>query len=64
MLTNNVTPDNLRNVSAAAVAKVGERIYNAAEDKTIFTDAALLPVYLKKPQAEREREERLKKETN
>lgn len=62
--TNNITPDNLCSVSAAAVAKVGERIYNEAEDKSAFTDTALLPVYLKKPQAEREREERLKKETN
>lgn len=63
-LTNNITPSILRNVSAAAVAKAGVRKYNEADDRTVFTDTALLPVYLKKPQAEREREERLKKENN
>ena len=62
--TKNITPDQLRCISAAAVAKVGIKKYNEAEDKSVFTDAALLPVYLKKPQAEREREERLKKEIN
>ncbi len=62
--TKNVTPQALRDISAAAVARVGVRKYEEAEDKTVFTDSALLPVYLKKPQAEREREERLKKETD
>ncbi len=61
-MTSNITPVNLRNVNAAGVASVGERIYNASEDKSIFTDAALQPVYLKKTQAEREREERLSME--
>lgn len=61
-MSNNVTPANLRGVNAAGVAAVGERIYNAAEDKAVFTDAALQPVYLKKTQAEREREERLSME--
>ncbi len=62
--TENVTPLGLRDISAAAVARVGVRKYEEAEDKTVFTVSALLPVYLKKPQAEREREERLKKETD
>ena len=61
-MTNNITPAHLRNVNAAGVAMVGERIYSAAEDKSVFTDAVLQPIYLKKPQAEREREERLSKE--
>lgn len=60
----NKTPETLQRISAAAVARVGLRKYNEAEDKIQFTDTALLPVYLKKPQAEREREERLKKENN
>lgn len=41
------------------VALAGWRIYSAAEDKSVFTEAALVPVYLKKSQAEREREEAL-----
>ncbi len=61
-MTDNVTPACLRNVNAVGVANVGERIYNSAEDKSVFTDAALLPIYLKKTQAEREREERLSME--
>ena len=61
-MTNNITPLNLRNVNAAGVASVGERIYREAADKAVFTDAALQPVYLKKTQAEREREERLSME--
>ena len=60
--TYNITPEVLRNVNAAGVAYVGERIYNAADDKSVFTDVALQPIYLKKPQAEREREERLSME--
>ena len=63
-ISGNRTPDALQRISAAAVARVGIRKYNEAEDKTQFTDVDLLPVYLKKPQAEREREERLKKENN
>ncbi len=34
------------------------------EDKSVFTDTNLLPVYLKKSQAEREREEKLAAENN
>ena len=60
--TENKTPEMLRRGIAASVALIGEKMYNEAEDKTVFSDAAMLPVYLKKTQAEREREERLSKE--
>lgn len=48
--------------SAVSVAQVAEMIYNRTEDKSVFTASALNPTYLRKPQAEREREERLKAE--
>lgn len=54
------TPERLRLQSAASVAAVAENIWNKTEDKSIFTPDALLPVYLRKPQAERERDERLR----
>ena len=53
------TPDELRIQSAYGVARAALEKWNKAENKSIFTDANLLPVYLKKSQAEREREERL-----
>ena len=56
------TPERLRYQSAVSVALCGQRIYLAAEDKTAFSAAALLPTYLRKPQAEREREERMKEQ--
>ena len=40
---------------------VEEKLYNEADDKSCFTSDALAPTYLRKPQAEREREERSKK---
>ena len=55
-------PERLRRVSAYGAAAVGYELYaKALADGTAsrFTDAALAPVYLKKSQAEREREERL-----
>ncbi len=55
-------PERLRHVSAYGAAALGYEIYREAiADGTAsrFTDAALAPVYLKKSQAEREREERL-----
>lgn len=58
-LTGNVTPDKLRWQNAASVAAVAEKVYDEAEDKTFHPDV-LVPTYLRKPQAEREREERLK----
>ena len=53
------TPDGMRIQSAYGVAKAALEKWNSAENRSVFTDANLLPVYLKKSQAEREREERL-----
>ena len=61
-LSENKTPERLTLQSAANVAIVAEKIYGDAPDKSAFTPAALNPTYLRKPQAEREREERLRAE--
>lgn len=53
------TPNELRIQSAYGVAKAALEKWNAESNKSVFSDANLLPVYLKKSQAEREREERL-----
>ena len=53
------TPVSLRYPSAFAVAEAAYDLYTNAPDKTVFTANSLLPVYLRKTQAEREREERL-----
>ncbi len=58
-LTDRITPERLRYQSAASVAVCGYRIYENAVDKMKYTAEALLPTYLRKPQAEREREARL-----
>ena len=58
------TSEPMRLQSAVSVATVAEALYNATEDKSVFTASALNPTYLRKPQAEREREERLKAEGN
>lgn len=55
------TPAHLRYPTGYGVALAAYRIWQEADDKSVFTDAALVPVYLKKSQAEREREERLSK---
>ena len=52
-------PAVMNSQSAAGVAFLGQRLYLGAEDKKQFTHFELSPIYLKKPQAEREREERL-----
>ena len=57
-----VTPENLRIPSGYGVARAALEKWNATDDKSGFTDAALLPVYLKKSQAERERDERIASE--
>lgn len=59
-MSDTVTPPRLRLQSAASVAAAAERLWNAAEDKNVFSASSLVPIYLRKPQAEREREERLK----
>lgn len=56
-----VTPDILREENAYSVAKVALKLHN--EGKTT-DDIAHLPTYLRVPQAERERLERLKNENN
>lgn len=53
------TPVQMRIQSAYGVARAALEKWNSSENKSIFTDANLLPVYLKKSQAERERDERL-----
>ncbi len=54
-----MTPQALQFPSAFAVAEAAFDLYTSAEDKSVFTPSALTPVYLKKTQAEQEREERL-----
>ena len=58
-LSKNETPEWLRLQSAASVGAVARRIWDETEDKSVFSPDALAPVYLRKPQAQREREERL-----
>ncbi len=58
------TPHKLRAQSAYGVAFAGMKKWNESEDKSAFTAASLMPVYLRKSQAEREREERLAAEEN
>ncbi len=55
------TPAQFIAHDALTVALVAGEIYESADDKSLFTDRALSPKYLRAPQAEREREERLKK---
>lgn len=43
-----------------SVAMLGEKVYNEAEDKSVFTDLALKPGYLRASQAEREKNEKTK----
>ncbi len=64
-------PEQIRQQSAAGVAALGERLFREAtgEEREKMTAEALSVIYLRKPQAEREREERLaasgeKKEDN
>ena len=52
------TPAMLASPSGYGAAACGLVKYNSADDKSGFTDAALLPIYLRKSQAEREKEEK------
>ncbi len=56
------TPPRLRWQSAYGVARAAYEKWNKTSDRSVFTDVSLNPVYLKKSQAEREREERLNSE--
>lgn len=53
------TPEALRVPSAFAVAEAAYDLYENAADKSAFTLASVQPVYLRKTQAEREREEKI-----
>lgn len=52
------TPPQARWQSGYGVARSALHTYQNAEDRSIFTDSLLRPDYLRKPQAEREAEER------
>ena len=56
------TPEILRYPSGFSTACAAAALYQNAPDPSVFTEAALSPIYLRKSQAEREREERLAKE--
>lgn len=57
-----ITPEILRYPSGFSTACAAAAILKNASDPSVFTEAALSPIYLRKSQAEREREERLAKE--
>lgn len=52
------TPTTLQFQNAYSVAVCAKRKYESTVDKSIFTDSALKPIYLRASQAERERLER------
>lgn len=54
------TPEKLKNPSGYGVAVAAERIWSAESDKSFFAESHLAPIYLRKSQAEREREEKMK----
>jgi len=56
------TSEILRYPSGFSTACAAAELYNSTPDPSIFTEAALSPIYLRKSQAEREREERIAKE--
>ncbi len=53
------TPVALRVPSAFAAAEAAYDLYESTADKSVFTLASVQPVYLRKTQAEREREEKI-----
>ena len=53
------TPEMLRYQNAFSVGKIA---YRKLQNEEVVTDKALSVEYLRKPQAEREREEKLKEE--
>ena len=54
------TPEDRRDADAESVARLGLKVY---KESGAVSDLELLPTYLRVPQAERERNERLMKET-
>ena len=57
--TTAVTPEKLRSPSGYGVAAAAERMWNEEENKSVFLESRLAPIYLRKSQAEREREEKM-----
>ena len=57
------TPVLFRAPHAYGVAMAGLQIYQSIHDPSVFTEEVLKPIYLRKSQAEREREERIASET-
>ena len=55
-----VTPEKLQNPSGYGVAVAAEHRWNEEKDQSLFAESHLAPIYLRKSQAEREREEKLK----
>ena len=53
------TPASLRVPSAFAAAEAAYDLYESEADKSVFTLSSVQPVYLRKTQAEREREEKI-----
>ena len=58
------TPEFLRSPGAFGVAECAAAKYAAEDDPSRFTPDVLVPIYLRKTQAEREREEKLAAESN
>ncbi len=56
--TTAVTPEKLRSPSGYGAAIAAEQMWKNTEDKTVFHESRLAPIYLRKSQAEREREEK------
>lgn len=56
-------PERLSCQSAAAVALAAERIFREEKDPGAFTDTNFRPVYIRPSQAERERMDRIKRES-
>ena len=55
-------PVHIAYTTGYGIARAAWKKYMEAEDRSVFTEAALAPVYLKKSQAERERDERIAQE--
>lgn len=53
-----ITPNRLRVPAGYGVAVAAEHIWNATDDKSMFSESHLVPTYLRKSQAEREREKK------
>ena len=52
------SPSLLASPSGFGAALCGFRAFDSADDKSVFTEDSLMPIYLRKSQAERERDEK------